>query len=106
ENPALRDCCAQAREGGRLHLIGLVSAGGVHSSLGHLHACIQLATRERVPEIVLHAFTAGGPGARIGTVMGRYWGMDRDGRWDRTRRAYDAIVHGRGARAVSAREAV
>ena len=59
DNAALRDCCAQAREGGRLHLIGLVSGGGVHSSLGHLHACIQLATRERVPEIVLHAFTDG-----------------------------------------------
>jgi 2,3-bisphosphoglycerate-independent phosphoglycerate mutase len=112
-------------------LIGLVSAGGVHSSLGHLHACIELAARERVPEVVLHALTDGrdtpptsspgylaqaegwlreaeglGIAARIGTVMGRYWGMDRDRRWDRTKRAYDAIVHGRGLAAPTAQDAV
>ena len=122
ENEALRAACGAAREGtGRLHLIGLVSAGGVHSSLEHLRACIELAARERVAEIVLHALTDGrdtpptaspeylaqaeswieqareaGVDARIGTVMGRYWGMDRDRRWDRTKRAYDAIVHGEG----------
>jgi 2,3-bisphosphoglycerate-independent phosphoglycerate mutase len=60
ENEALRGACQTAREGtGRLHLIGLVSAGGVHSSLEHLRACIELATRERVPELVLHALTDG-----------------------------------------------
>ncbi len=132
ENEALRAACGAAREGtGRLHLIGLVSAGGVHSSLEHLQACIELATRERVPELVLHALTDGrdtaptaspeylaqaeawieqardaGVDARIGTVMGRYWGMDRDHRWDRTKRAYDAIVHGEGLSAGSAQEAV
>ena len=58
ENAALKAACAAAREGnGRLHLIGLVSGGGVHSSLDHLRACIELATRERVPEVVLHALT-------------------------------------------------
>jgi 2,3-bisphosphoglycerate-independent phosphoglycerate mutase len=131
ENEALRTACEAARESGRLHMIGLVSAGGVHSSLDHLRACVELAARERVPELVLHALTDGrdtlptsspgylaqaeewlaaaaasGTEARIGTVMGRYWGMDRDRRWDRTKRAYDAIVHGEGLRAPDAQEAV
>jgi 2,3-bisphosphoglycerate-independent phosphoglycerate mutase len=132
DNPALRAACAAARDsGGSMHLIGLVSAGGVHSSLEHLRACIELGTRERVPAIVLHALTDGrdtlptsSPGylaqaeewlaeagsagvpARIGSVMGRYWGMDRDGRWDRAKRAYDAIVHAEGLAAKSAAAAV
>jgi 2,3-bisphosphoglycerate-independent phosphoglycerate mutase len=132
ENEALRNACAVARDGtGRLHLIGLVSDGGVHSSLEHLRACIELAEREQVPELVLHAFTDGrdtppttaptyldqvsqwlehargaGVDARFGTVMGRYWGMDRDKRWDRTKRAYDAIVHGQGLHADTAHDAV
>jgi 2,3-bisphosphoglycerate-independent phosphoglycerate mutase len=131
-NRALLDACAAAREsGGALHLIGLVSAGGVHSSLDHLHACIELAVRELVPEVVLHAFTDGrdtlpdsAPGylvqaeqwladagrqpvrTRISSLMGRYWGMDRDQRWDRTKRAYDAIVHGEGLAAATAQDAV
>jgi 2,3-bisphosphoglycerate-independent phosphoglycerate mutase len=132
ENPQGRAACAAAREsGGNLHLAGLVSDGGVHSSLDHLRACIELGTRERVPGIVLHAFTDGrdtlptsspeylaqveewlaaasgaGVPARVGTVMGRYWGMDRDRRWDRTQRAYDALVHGEGSSAGSAEAAV
>jgi 2,3-bisphosphoglycerate-independent phosphoglycerate mutase len=132
EVPALRAACAAARNGAsRLHLIGLVSGGGVHSSLDHLHAFIELGVRERVPELVLHAFTDGrdtpptsspdfmaraerwlaeareaGVEARVGTVMGRYWGMDRDRRWDRTKRAYDAIVHGRGLHAANAQDAI
>ena len=132
DNAALRASCAAARDsGGRLHLAGLVSAGGVHSSLGHLRACIELGAREQVPAIVLHAFTDGrdtlptaapeylaqaegwlaeaaaaGVPARIGSVMGRYWAMDRDRRWDRTQRAYDALVHGDGLRADTATDAV
>jgi 2,3-bisphosphoglycerate-independent phosphoglycerate mutase len=128
-NAALRAACDSARaSGGSLHLVGLVSAGGVHSSLAHLRACIDLSARERVPAIVLHAFTDGrdtlptsSPGylaeaeawltqadvpARVGSVMGRYWGMDRDQRWDRTKRAYDALVHAEGSRADSATAAV
>jgi len=127
ENPALLAACASAREGkrGRLHLIGLVSDGGVHSGFAHLEALIELAAAEGVPDLVLHAFTdgrdtspTGGPAyleeverwlthaGRIGTVGGRYWGMDRDQRWERTKLAYDAIVHGDGQRAASAVEAV
>jgi 2,3-bisphosphoglycerate-independent phosphoglycerate mutase len=132
DNPALRAACAAARDsGGSMHLVGLVSAGGVHSSLEHLHACIELGTRERVPAIVLHALTDGrdtlptsspeflaqaeswldeagsaGVPARIATVMGRYWAMDRDRRWDRTKRAYDALVHAEGLGATTAAAAV
>ncbi len=132
ENEALLAACARAREGtGRLHLVGLVSAGGVHSSLNHLRACIELAARERVPELALHAFTDGrdtgpisspeylaeaeqwlasardaGISAAIASVGGRFWGMDRDRRWDRIERAYDAMVQGRGAHAASAAQAV
>jgi 2,3-bisphosphoglycerate-independent phosphoglycerate mutase len=132
EIPALRAACAAARDsGGTLHLAGLVSPGGVHSSLAHLRACIALGARERVPAMVLHAFTDGrdtlptsspdyitqaeawlaeagesGVPARIGTVMGRYWAMDRDRRWDRTKRAYDALVHSEGLPAETAQAAV
>jgi 2,3-bisphosphoglycerate-independent phosphoglycerate mutase len=100
----------------RLHLLGLVSDGGVHSSLNHLRALISLASDAGVPDIVLHAFTDGrdtlpdsgagfveqaerwlaDAGGRVGSVTGRYFAMDRDRRWDRIKLAYDAIVHGRG----------
>jgi 2,3-bisphosphoglycerate-independent phosphoglycerate mutase len=103
-------------QGERLHLLGLVSDGGVHSSLDHLRALISLAADAGVPDIVLHAFTDGrdtlpdsgagfveevegwlrDAGGRVGSVTGRYFAMDRDRRWDRIKLAYDAIVHGRG----------
>jgi 2,3-bisphosphoglycerate-independent phosphoglycerate mutase len=128
-NEALLEACARGRDAGRLHLAGLVSDGGVHSSMNHLRACIELAARERVPELVLHVFTDGrdtsptsspaylaqveawmlaaeGTRAWVGSLMGRYWAMDRDGRWERTKRAYDAIVHGDGLSAGSAAEAI
>jgi 2,3-bisphosphoglycerate-independent phosphoglycerate mutase len=127
ENPALRAACEAARSGGRgrLHLLGLVSDGGVHSGWTHLEACVELAAREGVPDLVVHAFTDGrdtppdsSPGyirelegwlrhaGRIGTVSGRYWAMDRDRRWERTKRAYDAIVHATGERAPDAETAI
>jgi len=108
----------------RVHLLGLVSDGGVHSSLAHLLALIELARTRGVEDVVVHAFTDGRDtlphagaaflaeldrlaGARVGSVIGRYWAMDRDRRWDRTQRAYDLLVHGQapyradsGARAV------
>jgi 2,3-bisphosphoglycerate-independent phosphoglycerate mutase len=127
ENDVLVDACRKAREStrGRLHLMGLVSDGGVHSGWEHLEACIELAAREGVPDLAVHAFTDGrdtlptsSPGylaelerwlrhaGRIGTVSGRYYAMDRDRRWERTKLAYDAIVHAQGLRAASAGEAV
>jgi 2,3-bisphosphoglycerate-independent phosphoglycerate mutase len=106
ENEALRAACRSDR----LHLLGLVSDGGVHSSMDHLRALIELAGREDVPDVVVHAFTDGRDtnpdsgvrhvaeveswgGSRIATVSGRYYAMDRDRRWDRTELAYDAIVN-------------
>src|SRR4051794_34464162 len=97
----------------RVHLIGLVSDGGVHSSDRHLKALVELAASWDVPDVVVHAFTDGRDtspkggerylaeveswgGARVGSVIGRYFAMDRDGRWDRTQKAYDLLVHGRG----------
>jgi len=59
DNPVLKKICAAGRESGRLHLLGLVSKGGVHAGFEHLRACIELAAREKVQDIVLHAFTDG-----------------------------------------------
>ena len=127
ENPALTDACAKAKQSGRLHLIGLVSDGGVHSSIEHLRALLEMASDREVPDVVVHALTDGRDtlprsaegyiaelepalpsNARIGTVIGRYFAMDRDKRWDRVKLAYDAIVHGVSdqPRAASAAEAV
>jgi 2,3-bisphosphoglycerate-independent phosphoglycerate mutase len=127
ENPALKAACERARSSprGRLHLLGLVSDGGVHSGWGHVQACIELAASEGVPDLVVHAFTDGRDtlptagadfvaelerwlrsAGRVGTVSGRYYAMDRDRRWDRTKLAYDAIVHARGERAGGAEAAV
>jgi 2,3-bisphosphoglycerate-independent phosphoglycerate mutase len=101
----------------RVHLVGMVSDGGVHSGFEHLHALIELAGRSRVPDLVVHCFTDGrdtsptaGEGyvrtlegwcgdagtGRVASVIGRYFAMDRDRRWGRTQAAYDLLVHGRG----------
>jgi len=115
------------RKGRRLHFIGLVSDGGVHSHQDQLCAMVELAGKAGVPEIMVHAITDGRDtsptggagylskvedeiarhGARIATVVGRYYAMDRDQRWDRTKLAWDAIVRGIGMRReVLASEAV
>ena len=106
ENPALR---AAFDKGGDVHLLGLVSSGGVHSHLDHLQALLRFAP----DRTWIHAFTDGRdvsptsaardlaelPAERIATVVGRYYAMDRDQRWERTQRAYDAIVEGKGEQA-------
>ena len=114
-NRVLQDALAGAR-GQRLHLLGLVSDGGVHSHYSHMIALANAAHAAGVKEIFVHAFTdgrdtspTGGAGflrtcekelekshAKIITVVGRYYAMDRDRRWDRTKKAWDAIVLGRG----------
>src|SRR6266542_4349174 len=124
-NAVLRSAIEGARaRGGRLHLLGLVSNGGVHSSLDHLLALIDLAAASGVP-VVVHAFLDGrdtppqsGAGfvslvlerlrgkGEIGVVVGRYWAMDRDKRWDRIERAWRAIVLGDAPRATGALEAI
>jgi 2,3-bisphosphoglycerate-independent phosphoglycerate mutase len=125
ENEVLAAAC---RETERLHLLGLVSHGGVHASMEHLRALLELAARQGVPDVVVHAFTDGRDtspdagagylaelegwmsetGGRVGSVSGRYYAMDRDRRWERTQRAFDAIVHGvaDGRHAASGEEAV
>ncbi|HEX6745151.1 MAG TPA: 2,3-bisphosphoglycerate-independent phosphoglycerate mutase [Solirubrobacteraceae bacterium] len=118
---------AAVQDAPRVHLIGLVSDGGVHSGWSHLEALIAMAS-EAADDVVVHAFTDGrdtlpdsgagfleqvqqwcerGGSARVGSVVGRYWAMDRDKRWERTQKAYDMLVHGRAEyHAESAVEAV
>lgn len=111
-NPVLRAACATGRTT-RLHLVGLCSTGGVHSTLEHLLALLELARRAQVSDVVVHAITDGrdtAPGTagaflarvagemarlgvgRFGSVMGRYYAMDRDRRWERTRLAYETLI--------------
>lgn len=109
EGNAVIDAAMDGTE--RLHLVGLVSDGGVHSSLEHLEALVELARAKGVADVVIHAFTDGRDtsphggvtylerveswdGARVGTVIGRYYGMDRDNRDERTRAAHDLLVAG------------
>ena len=123
ENEVILDAL---RDAPRVHLIGLVSDGGVHSSDGHLHALIDLAAKEGVEDLVIHAFTDGrdtsphggadmlanvgewldeaGTG-RIGSVVGRYFAMDRDTRWDRTQKAVDLLMEGKGEHEAESGEA-
>jgi 2,3-bisphosphoglycerate-independent phosphoglycerate mutase len=112
EIAALVAAVERARErGADLHLLGLASNGGVHSHIDHLHAVLELARRHGLGERTwVHAFTDGRdvsphaavtdlaelPADRIATLSGRYYAMDRDGRWDRTERAFSAIVEGEG----------
>ncbi|MEZ5988825.1 MAG: 2,3-bisphosphoglycerate-independent phosphoglycerate mutase [Planctomycetota bacterium] len=127
-NQALREALdAVGARGGRVHLLGLVSDGGVHSSDRHLDAILAILGEAGLgPRTRLHAFLDGRDtpprsavrhverfdeavariGGRIATVTGRYWAMDRDKRWDRVHRAWDAIVLARGERATDAMAAV
>jgi 2,3-bisphosphoglycerate-independent phosphoglycerate mutase len=107
-NAALRGAFEHAKaRGANVHLLGLVSYGGVHSHIDHLRALLELARREGMEDRTwIHAFTDGRdvsptsavndlaelPGEKIATVVGRYYAMDRDGRWDRTERALSAMV--------------
>jgi 2,3-bisphosphoglycerate-independent phosphoglycerate mutase len=113
ENPALK---AAFERGERTHLLGLVSSGGVHSHIEHVRALLEFAPEKTW----VHAFTDGRdvsprsaaddlaslPTERIATVVGRYYAMDRDQRWERTQRAFEAIVEGVGEQANDPVEAV
>jgi 2,3-bisphosphoglycerate-independent phosphoglycerate mutase len=114
-NAALNQACASARRAGStLHIFGLLSEGGVHSHQDHIFAMLRLAHARKVPRIAVHAFLDGRDtpprsaepsltalqalcselgNAKIATVSGRYFAMDRDQRWDRVAQAYQAIVH-------------
>ena len=126
-NATLLSAIAYAKKNNKkLHLMGLVSDGGVHSHTNHLKALIDLCTKEEIQNVFIHAFTDGrdtdpksGLGfitdleehlkrsnAKIATVIGRYYAMDRDKRWERVKLAYDALVHGIGTNATSASAAI
>jgi 2,3-bisphosphoglycerate-independent phosphoglycerate mutase len=116
ERNAILRAAWSAAQGHRLHLLGLVSDGGVHSHYSHMVALANAARAAGISDILVHAFTDGrdtsptggaeyletcerelrSSGARIATVVGRYFAMDRDQRWDRTKTAWDAVVLGRG----------
>ncbi|MBI2686973.1 MAG: 2,3-bisphosphoglycerate-independent phosphoglycerate mutase [Acidobacteria bacterium] len=119
-DPAIQACFEHAR-GGRLHLLGLLSDGGVHSHNTHLYALLEAAQRSGLDDVVVHAFMDGrdtppqmGAGfmeallakmkeigiGRIGSVSGRYYAMDRDKRWERVEKAFRAIVTGEGHKAA------
>jgi 2,3-bisphosphoglycerate-independent phosphoglycerate mutase len=118
ESPALTGAFERAKDrGGNVHLLGLVSYGGVHSHIDHLRALLELARRDGMAErTYVHAFTDGRDvsptsarrdlaelvteGAQIATVAGRYYAMDRDKRWERTERALNAILGGDGEQAA------
>ncbi len=127
EEPTLREALRVASQSGkRLHLMGLVSRGGVHSQQAHLHALVDAAEAAGVPDCVIHAFTDGrdtapqmgttyladleahleGKQAKIASVHGRYYAMDRDKRWERVAKAYRALVGEVEERYASAVEGV
>jgi len=128
KNPAFLAATGQVKKNkSRLHLIGLVGRGSVHSSIEHLYALLWLAKSQGVKEVFLHVFTDGrdspptsGLGAikeiidktskigigKLASICGRYYAMDRDKRWERTRICYEAIVDGVGEKAKDPQSAV
>jgi 2,3-bisphosphoglycerate-independent phosphoglycerate mutase len=126
-NPVITSCLSDLKSSGKkLHLIGLVSDGGVHSHINHLLALCNIAQQHHVENVYIHAFTDGrdcdpmsglnfineleqklqNNPAKIASVVGRYYAMDRDKRWERIKLAYDLLVHGKGSAYESASEAI
>ncbi|MCB0430546.1 MAG: 2,3-bisphosphoglycerate-independent phosphoglycerate mutase [Flavobacteriales bacterium] len=116
-NPVLKEALQKAKDGNnRLHLMGLCSDGGVHSHINHLLTLCDLAAKEGINEVYVHAFTDGRDcdpksglgflktlqahlektGGVLAHIVGRYYAMDRDKRWERVKEAYDLMVHGTG----------
>ena len=128
ENPALKRVCERlTTSDGKLHLLGLLSDGGVHSHNTHLYALVRMAKKMGVKDVCIHAFLDGrdtppqsaadylqqledelkkiGLG-RIVTITGRYWAMDRDNRWERVEKSYRALTEAAGQQADSSAEAI
>src|SRR5512139_3218400 len=119
QNPALAGAVSMAKQNdSALHIIGLLSPGGVHSHEDHIHAMLELAARNGLRKVYVHAFLDGRDtpprsathslqrlqdkcaslgGARIATIIGRFYAMDRDNRWERVQQAYDLISQGKAA---------
>lgn len=125
QDPTLLKAVSDAKKSGRIHLMGLFSDGGVHSHVNHLYALLELCNQEGLNEVYLHAFTDGRDtnpdsgvrylaefeqkAAEIGvgkvvSVIGRYYAMDRDNRWERVEKAYRLLTDGTGTHADSAQE--
>ena len=128
ENPELLRACQNAKENdSALHLLGLVSDGGVHSHNGHIYGLLELAKRQGLSKVYVHCFLDGrdtppasgkdyvqelvdkmaeiGVG-EVATVSGRYYAMDRDNRWDRVEKAYNAMIKGEGVECDDAVKAI
>ena len=127
EEKVLLDTFAYAKENNKnVHLLGLVSNGGIHSHINHLKGLLDVAKENDVKNVFLHAFTDGRDcdpksGAffiediqnymqkttgKLATVTGRYYAMDRDNRWERVKEAYDALVHAKGTKTTDALEVI
>ncbi len=128
ENPVFKQAISFVKKNdSRLHLMGMVGSAGVHSSLQHLFALLKLAKENKVSKTYLHLFTDGRDSppksapifleqvkkqmshhniGEIATIMGRFYAMDRDHRWERTKKAYEAIACGEGLKVSSANEAI
>ncbi|MFT4778348.1 MAG: 2,3-bisphosphoglycerate-independent phosphoglycerate mutase [Flavobacteriales bacterium] len=116
KHPVLLNAMQNAKEGKALHFMGLLSDGGVHSTQAHLHALCDLAVEQGVERVYIHAFTDGrdtdpkggkqylselldhisGTPVQLASVIGRYYAMDRDKRWERVKKAYDLLINGIG----------
>ncbi|MEL7834128.1 2,3-bisphosphoglycerate-independent phosphoglycerate mutase [Fodinibius sp. Rm-B-1B1-1] len=127
ENRVLKQAFEKAKTNGRIHIMGLFSDGGVHSHNNHLFALLDFAQKTGIDNTYVHAFTDGrdtsphgglnylkefenkageiGSG-EIASIVGRYYAMDRDNRWERTKLAYDLLVHGEGEQFSNATEAL
>lgn len=127
KNTTLIKAMQTAKNNGvKLHLMGLVSKGGVHSSQEHLYALCKMANDHGLEDVFIHAFTDGrdcdpksglgfvreleqniaGTTGKIASVIGRYYAMDRDNRWERVKKAYDLMVYGKGEEFTSAIDAI
>ena len=127
EEPVLKDAFAYAKKQNKnIHLLGLVSDGGVHSHTDHLKGILNAANEEGLTHVYVHAFTDGrdvdpksGAGfiseleahmsqstGKLASVIGRYFAMDRDKRWERVKKAYDLLVHGKGTASNNASESI
>lgn len=117
QNPTLAEAFSYAKENGKkVHIMGLLSDGGVHSHQRHIQALTDIASERGVEDLYVHAFTDGrdtdphgargylsellehlnGNNAELASIVGRYYAMDRDRRWERIKKAYDLLVHGKG----------
>ena len=117
KNPVLVEALEYAQnEDKNIHFLGLLSDGGVHAHMDHLESLLEMPSKYSCPRVFVHGFTDGrdvdpksgagfiqklsqklkSTGAKIASITGRYYAMDRDKRWERVKKAYDALVHGRG----------